>query len=109
MNLVEGETDATGKDGNFAIAINKNKLVFTQNPDISLEAPFYTGITQVFVNSSSSIAQINNDYVWLDTGTWDDTGFWTEGGTSIERICNHWWKVQITNTGIKIEEIFPNT
>ena len=109
MNLVEGETDATGKDGNFAIAINKNKLVFTQNPDISLEAPFYTGVTQVFVNSSSSVAQINNDYVWLDTGTWDDAGFWTEGGTSIERVCNHWWKVQITNTGIKIEEIFPNT
>ena len=109
MNLVEGETDATGEEGNFNITINKNKLVFTQNPNISLEAPFYTGTTQVFVNSPSSIAKVNNDYVWLDTGTWDDNGFWTEGGTSMERICNHWWKVQITKTGIKIEEIFPTT
>ena len=109
MNLVEGETDATGEEGNFNITINKNKLVFTQNPNISLEAPFYTGTIQVFVNSPSSIAKVNNDYVWLDTGTWDDNGFWTEGGTSVERICNHWWKVQITKTGIKIEEIFPTT
>ena len=107
MNLVEGETDDVGGNGEFVVAINKNKLVFTQNPDISLEVPFYTGVTQVFVNSPSSIAQINNDYVWLDTGTWDDSGFWTEGGTSMERVCNHWWKVQITKEGIKIEEIYP--
>ena len=107
MNLVEGETDDVGGNGEFVVTINKNKLVFTQNPDISLEVPFYTDVTQVFVNSPSSIAQINNDYVWLDTGTWDDSGFWTEGGTSIERVCNHWWKVQITKEGIKIEEIYP--
>lgn len=107
MNLVEGETDDVGGNGEFVVTINKNKLVFTQNPDISLEVPFYTGVTQVFVNSPSSIAQINNDYVWLDTGTWDDSGFWTEGGTSMERVCNHWWKVQITKEGIKIEEIYP--
>lgn len=74
-----------------------------------LEAPFYTNTSQVFVLSSANIAQINNDYVWDDTATWTDTYTWVEGGTSLERVCNHWWKVQITNTGIKIEEIFPTT
>lgn len=74
-----------------------------------LETPFYTNTSQVFVLSSANIAQINNDYVWDDTATWTDTYTWVEGGTSLERVCNHWWKVQITNTGIKIEEIFPTT
>lgn len=76
---------------------------------IVLETPFYTHTNQVFVLSSANIAQINNDYVWDDTANWTDTYTWVEGGTSLERVCNHWWKVQITKQGIKIEEIFPTT
>lgn len=107
VNLITTETDDANSEGEFIIKIDKNKLIFVQNPDISLELPFYTNTTQVFVLSSASVAQINNDYVWDDTATWTDTYTWVEGGTSLERVCNHWWKVQITNTGIKIEEIFP--
>ena len=109
VNLITTETDDANNEGEFTIKIDKNKLIFVQNPDISLELPFYTNTTQVFVLSSASVAQINNDYVWDDTATWTDTYTWVEGGTSLERVCNHWWKVQITNTGIKIEEIFPTT
>lgn len=109
VNLITTETDDLNSEGEFTIKIDKNKLIFVQNPDISLELPFYTNTSQVFVLSSASVAQINNDYVWDDTATWTDTYTWVEGGTSLERVCNHWWKVQITNTGIKIEEIFPTT
>lgn len=109
VNLITTETDDANNKGEFTIKIDKNKLIFVQKPDISLELPFYTNTTQVFVLSSASVAQINNDYVWDDTATWTDTYTWVEGGTSLERVCNHWWKVQITNTGIKIEEIFPTT
>lgn len=107
VNLINASTDDPLGNGNFAIKIDKNKLLFTQNPDISLELPFYTNTTQVFVLSPDSAPQINNDYIWDDDATWNDTYTWVEGGTSIERICNHWWKIQITNTTIKIEEIFP--
>lgn len=109
VNLITTETDDPNSEGEFTIKIDKNKLIFVQNPDISLELPFYTNTSQVFVLSSANIAQINNDYIWDDTATWTDTYTWVEGGTSLERVCNHWWKVQITNTGIKIEEIFPTT
>lgn len=109
VNLITTETDDANNKGEFTIKIDKNKLIFVQNPDISLELPFYTNTTQVFVLSSASVAQINNDYVWDDTATWTDTYTWVEGGTSLERVCNHWWKIQITNTGIKIEEVFPTT
>ena len=109
VDLITTETDGANNEGEFTIKIDKNKLIFVQNPDISLELPFYTNTTQVFVLSSASVAQINNDYVWDDTATWTDTYTWVESGTSLERVCNHWWKVQITNTGIKIEEIFPTT
>lgn len=109
VNLITTETDDVNSEGEFTIKIDKNKLIFVQNPDISLELPFYTNTSQVFVLSSANIAQINNDYIWDDTATWTDTYTWVEGGTSLERVCNHWWKVQITNTGIKIEEIFPTT
>lgn len=109
VDLITTETDGANNEGEFTIKIDKNKLIFVQNPDISLELPFYTNTTQVFVLSSASVAQINNDYVWDDTATWTDTYTWVEGGTSLERVCNHWWKVQITNKGIKIEEIFPTT
>lgn len=109
VNLITTETDGSNNEGEFTIKIDKNKLIFVQNPDISLELPFYTNTSQVFVLSSANIAQINNDYIWDDTATWTDTYTWVEGGTSLERVCNHWWKVQITNTGMKIEEIFPTT
>lgn len=109
VNLITTETDDANSEGEFTIKIDKNKLIFVQNPDISLELPFYTNTSQVFVLSSANIAQINNDYIWDDTATWTDTYTWVEGGTPLERVCNHWWKVQITNTGIKIEEIFPTT
>ena len=107
VNLITTETDGENGEGQFDISVDKNKLVFTRKPDISLEVPFYTGISQVFVLSSNNVAQINNDYIWDDTATWTDTYTWVEGGTSLERICNHWWKVQITNTTIKVEEIYP--
>ena len=106
--LFTGETDDTENSGDFTISIDKNKLIFTQNPDINLEAPFYSGITQVFVLSNVNTIQLNNDYIWNDDETWNDAYYWVEGGTSLERICDHWWKVQIDKTGIKIEEVYPD-
>lgn len=107
--LISGETDDAEGSGNFEIAINKNQLVFTLASDISFTIPFYTNTTQEFVLTATGTAQTNSDYVWLDESTWNDDYFWTEGGTSIERVCNHWWKVQITNEGMKVEEVFPAT
>lgn len=105
--LVDTEVDGNGNSGRFQIIIDKNKIIFTQQPDISLESSFYTDKTQTFVLTDTGVAQINSDYIWDDTATWNDDYIWTEGGTSIERVCNHWWKVQITNTSIGVEEIFP--
>lgn len=105
--LVDTEVDDNGNSGKFQIIIDKNKIIFTQQPDISLESSFYTDKTQTFVLTYTGVAQINSDYIWDDTATWNDDYIWTEGGTSIERVCNHWWKVQITNTSIRVEEIFP--
>ena len=105
--LVDSETDSTDESGKFQIIIDKNKLIFTQTPNFSIETVFYTDKIQTFVLTSTGITQINSDYIWDDTATWNDDYIWTEGGTSLERICNHWWKVQITKTSIMIEEIFP--
>ena len=105
--LVDTTVDSSDNAGKFQIIIDKNKLIFTQEPNLSLEKNFYVDKTQMFVLTESGVAQINGDYIWDDTATWNDNYIWTEGGTSIERICNHWWKVQITNTFIEIEEIFP--
>lgn len=105
--LVDTEVDSSDGAGKFQIIIDKNKIMFTQQPDISLESSFYTDKIQTFVLTDTGVAQINSDYIWDDTATWNDDYIWTEGGTSIERVCNHWWKVQITNTSIRVEEIFP--
>ena len=105
--LVDTEVDDDGNSGRFQIIIDRNKIIFTQQPDISLESSFYTDKTQTFVLTDTGVTQINSDYIWDDTATWNDDYIWTEGGTSIERVCNHWWKVQITNTSIRVEEIFP--
>lgn len=107
VTLVDTEVDGDGNSGRFQIIIDKNKIIFTQQPDISLESSFYTDKTQTFVLTDTGVAQINSDYIWDDTATWNDGYIWTEGGTSIERVCNHWWRVQITNTSIRVEEIFP--
>ena len=72
-----------------------------------MEASFYSDTNQLFVLTSTGAVQLQGDYVWDDNATWNDSYFWTEGGTSLQRVCNHWWKIQITNTGIKIEEIYP--
>ena len=106
VNLITTETDEG--TNNFSIQLNKNKLVFIQEPNINMEVPFYTNTVQMFVLSPNNIQQINADYVWDDTETWNDNYTWVEGGTSLERICNHWWKIQITNSSIKIQEIFPS-
>lgn len=105
--LVDTEVDGDGNSGRFQIIIDKNKIIFTQQPGISLESGFYTDKTQTFVLTDTGVVQINSDYIWDDTATWNDNYIWTEGGTSIERVCNHWWRVQITNTSIRVEEIFP--
>lgn len=105
--LVDTEVNGDGNSGRFQIIIDKNKIIFTQQPGISLESSFYTDTTQTFVLTDTGVVQINSDYIWDDTATWNDNYIWTEGGTSIERVCNHWWRVQITNTSIRVEEIFP--
>ena len=105
--LVDTEVDDDGNSGKFQIIIDKNKIIFTQQPDISLESSFYTDKVQTFVLTDTGVVQMNSDYIWDDTAIWNDDYIWTEGGTSIERVCNHWWKVQITNTSIRVEEIFP--
>ena len=102
--IFDTETD---EEGAFQVVINKNKLIFRQDPSLSLESYFYDNVVQVFVLTETGTKQTNEDYIWDDTATWNDNYIWTEGGTSLERICEHWWKVQITKTGIKIEEVFP--
>lgn len=74
----------------------------------SLVQPLYLGTNEMFVLTSNGVPQTNEDYVWADDLTWDDTYIWTEGGTPLERVCNHWWKVQITNDSIRAEEIYPS-
>ena len=105
--LFEGETDDADGDGNFVVLVNKNKLIFRQEPNTELEAYFYSNTTSVFVLTATGVKQINEDYIWDDTATWNDSYIWTEGGTSLERVCNHWWKVRITNSSIQIEEVYP--
>lgn len=109
VTFIEGTTDDTSGNGNFKLSIDKNKFIFTMQPDISLEQFFYNNTNMVFVLNQNSIPQINNDYVWDDDSNWNDDYYWVEGGTSLERVCNHWWKIQITKTGIKIEEIYPSS
>lgn len=109
VSLIEGVTDDSENRGNFNLSIDKNKFIFTVQPDISLEQFFYNNTNMVFVLNQNIIPQINNDYIWDDDSNWNDDYFWVEGGTSLERICNHWWKVQITKAGIKIEEIYPSS
>lgn len=109
VSLIEGVTDDSENRGNFNLSIDKNKFIFTMQPDISLEQFFYNNTNMVFVLNQNIIPQINNDYIWDDDSNWNDDYFWVEGGTSLERICNHWWKVQITKAGIKIEEIYPSS
>ena len=106
--LIEGKTEDADEE-NFYISIDKNKLIFEQDPDVHLEANFFTSTNETFVLTSTGVKQINADYIWKDTSAWDDDYYWTEGGTSLERVCNHWWKVHITDPGIRLEEIFPNT
>ena len=45
----------------------------------------------------------------MDDATWNDGYFWVEGGTPIQRVCGHWWKVQITNSTIRAEEVYVNS
>ena len=90
------------------ISIDKNKIMFSQEPSTELETYFFSNINQTFVLSQTGVKQINDDYIWDDESEWNDDYYWTEGGTSLERVVNHWWKVQITNSEIKLEEIFPN-
>ena len=105
--IFKANTDGENGDGAITVSINKNKLIFQQAPNLKIETPFYTNTTSTFVLSENNVAQINNDYVWDDNESWNDTYYWVEGGTSLERICNHWWKIQITKAGVKIEEIYP--
>lgn len=105
--LVDTLTDSSDDSGKFQIIIDKNKLIFTQEPSLSLEGYFYTNRVQTFVLTTTGVAQANSDYIWDDDATWSDDYIWTEGGTSLEQVCNHWWKVQITKNTITIEEIFP--
>mgnify|MGYP003315964794 CR=1 FL=1 len=102
--LIDSETDG---NKHFTIKLNKNKLLFTYGT-LTLEKMLYTHTSDAFVLNPTGVVQINDDYIWLDTATWDDNATWTEGGTALERVCNHWWKVQITNSTIKVEEIFPS-
>lgn len=106
VEVFSGEGDGIGGAGNFVVSVNKNKLIFEQEPSTSLEATFYSNTTQVFCLTETGIKQNTEDYIWDDEATWNDNYIWTEGGTSLERVCNHWWKVQITNSAIQIEELF---
>lgn len=73
-----------------------------------LSKDLYSGMVNAFVLTTTGTSQINEDYIWMDNAVWDDDYIWTEGGTSIERVCNHWWKVQITDNEIKTEEIYAS-
>ena len=106
VDLIEAKTDDLNNNGNFNLSIDKNKFIFTMSPDINIEKPFYDNTNMVFVLNENKIPQINNDYIWDDNNNWNDDYFWVEGGTSLERICNHWWKIRITKTEIKIEEVY---
>ena len=106
--IAEIETyDSTTKKITFANALtyvpSVGEMLFVNT---SLETYFYTGTNTVFVLSSSPVVQPNNDYLWLDNALWNDDYTWVEGGTSLKRICNHWWKAKITKEGVLIEEIY---
>lgn len=88
----------------FTLSLDGNTLLFEKESG-NLSTAFYTGTTNVFLLTTTGQPKANEDYVWDDTGTWNDALIWTEGGTPIGRICNHWWKVRITNTSITVKEL----
>ena len=70
----------------------------------TLIATFYDNPQDTWVLQQNPVAQADLDYRWIDdSNSWDDTKYWVEGGTGIERVSNYWWKLQITNTTIKLE------
>ena len=73
-----------------------------------LSTDLYSNTTSVFVLAQSNFVNPDYDYIWMDDSTWNDNYFWVEGGTPIQRVCGHWWKMQITNTTIKAEEVYVN-
>ena len=74
----------------------------------SLSTDLYSNTTSAFVLAQSNFVNPDYDYIWMDDATWNDGYFWIEGGTPIQRVCGHWWKVQITNSTIRAEEVYVN-
>ena len=75
----------------------------------SLSTDLYSNTTSAFVLAQSNFVNPDYDYIWMDDATWNDGYFWVEGGTPIQRVCGHWWKVQITNSTIRAEEVYVNS
>lgn len=75
----------------------------------SLSTDLYSNTTSAFVLAQSNFVNPDYDYIWMDDATWNDDYFWVEGGTPIQRVCGHWWKLQITNSTIKAEEVYVNS
>lgn len=75
----------------------------------SLSTDLYSNTTSAFVLAQSNFVNPDYDYIWMDDATWNDSYFWVEGGTPIQRVCGHWWKLQITNSTIKAEEVYVNS
>lgn len=71
----------------------------------TLSVPFYSNINNTFCLQNNAVSIASNDYVWIDEGyVWNDSQYWVEGGTEVARISENWWKLQITNSTIRIEK-----
>lgn len=81
----------------------KNDIDYEVYPLTARLQPFYTGTTPAFVLQENTIVNPNYDYQWIDdSNSWIDSDYWVEGGGAIARLLAGWWKVEVTDTEIKI-------
>lgn len=75
----------------------------------TLSTDFYTNINNTFALQASSTTSPLFDYIWMDSFVWPSAEnelsyYWLEGGTETGRIVDYWWKLELTNTSIKLEK-----
>lgn len=77
---------------------------------VANETPFYSGVNELWPLQTNKLALSNGDYLWIDeNNSWptdanESSVYWVEGGGPTARITQNWWKIQLTNTNIKVEK-----
>lgn len=100
----------TSFDDQTNIATLNKELPFVPADDTryvmlnTLSTSMISAVQDAWVLQATRTQNPDYDYRWIDaSNSWEDEKYWVEGGTGVERIANHWWKVQITNNFIRVE------